>query len=112
MVTVLAPRLELFNDAKFGPYHGQILDVAVPEGYPPRPGVKWVGFGETAGIYFRWIRWPNGRLVWTLALSLMYPLLASAVIPFIWLARRYRRTPRGFPIELSAKNQADDLQSR
>ncbi len=79
-------RLEIFNDANYGPYAGSIIAFT---GDPNGPSIS--GFGDTAGIYYRLIRWPNGTSLWTLSVSLSYPLIVAAVLPAIWLFRRSRR---------------------
>jgi hypothetical protein len=89
-------RLELFNDAS--PYSGGIVGIA---GDPRGPTVS--GVGDAAGVYYRMIRWPDGRSVWTLSLSLIYPLVLAAVLPALWIIRRSRGRRRGrrrgFPVE-------------
>jgi hypothetical protein len=78
-------RLVIFNDATFGPYAGSIIAIA---GTPNGPSVS--GFGDTAGVYYRLIRWPNGHSFRTLTLSLFYPLIVTAILPTIWIVRRSR----------------------
>lgn len=87
-------RLEIFNDSSYGPYAGSIVGIA---GDPNCPTVS--GVGDAAGVYYRMIRWPDGRSLWTLSLSLIYPTLVTLVIPFIWFVRRTRRSVRGFPVD-------------
>jgi hypothetical protein len=87
-------RLEVFNDASYGPYSGSIIAIA---GDPNRPKVS--GVGDVAGIYYRMIRWPNGASLWTLSLSLAYPLVVATVLPALWVIRRSRHRGRGFPVE-------------
>jgi hypothetical protein len=79
-------RLEVFNDADYGPYCGSIIGIA---GDPNGPTVA--GFGDTAGVYYRSIQWPTGRSLWTFSLSLCYPLVVTAVLPIFYLVRRLRR---------------------
>jgi hypothetical protein len=78
-------RLEVFNDAGYGPYQGSIISVA-RAGDPTGPDV--CGFGDCAGIYYRLIRWPSGASLWTVSLSLGYLLLAAALLPGVWLVRQ------------------------
>ena len=87
-------RLEIFNNASYGPYRGSIVDIIA--GRPS--SVQMIGFGDQAGIYYRWIHWPSGQTTWTISLSLLYPLLAASVLPIIWSARRLRGNRRGFPV--------------
>jgi len=90
-------RLALFDNAAYGPYSGSIIAITSP-GRPS--GVRVTSFGDTAGVYYRFIRWPDGRSLWTLSLSLLYPLAASALLPIIWLIRRPYRPRRDFPVHL------------
>jgi hypothetical protein len=87
-------RLEVFNDATYGPYSGSIIGIA---GDPNGPKVS--GVGDVAGIYHRMIRWPNGTSLWTLSLSLIYPMVACTVLPVVWVIRRSRQRGRGFPVD-------------
>jgi hypothetical protein len=80
------PRLEIFNDTRYGPYRGSIVEVSGP-GRPSQ--VKSVGF-DFLGVYYRRFRWPNGTTLCTLSLSLVYFVVLSAVLPFAWLARHRR----------------------
>jgi hypothetical protein len=80
-------RLALYNDAVFGPYHGSIIAMAGPDG---RTRIEAHGFGDTAGIYYRHFRWPGGAVLWTLMISLIYPLAISLVLPIIWICRSFQ----------------------
>lgn len=91
-------RLHFFNDSSYGPYSGSIIGIA---GDPNGP--KVTGFGDTAGIYVRWIRWRDGYLLWTFSLSLVYLLTASTILPLVWIIRRSRREREGFPIDVHPK---------
>src|SRR5690606_18316582 len=68
------------------PYGGSAVGIA---GDPNGPNVS--GIGDVAGIYYRMIRWPDGRSIWTLSLSLAYPLLLAMPLPLIWVIRRFER---------------------
>jgi hypothetical protein len=87
-------RVHFFNDSNYGPYGGSIVGIA---GDPNGPKVS--GVGDVAGVYYRMIRWPGGVSLWTLSLSLIYPLLLAAASPVVWLVRRSRRSRRGFAVE-------------
>jgi hypothetical protein len=87
-------RFEVFNDSSYGPYSGSIVGIARD---PNGPRVS--GVGDSAGIYYRRIYWPNGVWLWTLSLSLIYPLLIASGLPAVWLVRRARRSRRGFPVD-------------
>jgi hypothetical protein len=86
------PRLVFFSDPD-GPYRANTTRILVDEqGYPYRPRVE--GFGDSWGIYFRYFQWPNTEL-WTLTVSLWYPMAIFAILPAIrWLAGSLRRRNR------------------
>ncbi|HUO07315.1 MAG TPA: hypothetical protein VM008_03215 [Phycisphaerae bacterium] len=89
-------RLHVFNDRR-GPYNGGI--VALAGSYPGDPKTPTgVGVGDAAGVYFRYICWPDGHILWTLSVSLVYPLTVFAILPLLWLNRRSRIWRRGFPV--------------
>lgn len=66
----------IFNDGDYGPYRGSIVGLA---GDPNGPIAH--GFGSTAGIYYRHFRWPDGSTLWTLSVSLIYPLMLASILP-------------------------------
>ena len=76
-------RLVFFNDAEYGPYSGSVIGVVDNQGnvYPPLE--REVSFGDTAGIYYRYFRW-SGATLWTLMLSLWYPIALFAILPLLW----------------------------
>lgn len=78
----------LFNIKDNGPYRGSILYFS---GEPNPPTVT--GFGYTAGIYYRMIRWPDGNVLWTFALHMAYPSAFFLILPMIW-GYGYRRRVR------------------
>lgn len=86
-------RVELFSDAANGPYHGSIIGITSRAGRTNGPATT--AFGDTAGVYYRRFRWPDGRELWTLSVSLLYPLALAGIVPLIWLARRVRRRREG-----------------
>jgi len=92
--------LVFFNDAGCGPYTGSIIEILGPQGQRGANSPNITGFGDTAGIYYRYIIWPDGRKLWTLLISLRYPLILALPMPLIWLVRNYRRRKmgRGFPL--------------
>ena len=73
-----------FSDKESGPYHGSILALdTVP--------LREVGWGPEYGIYYRHFRWlDSGKILWTLMVSLAYPLLLFSIMPAVWLWRRKR----------------------
>ena len=80
------------NSTMYGPYRGSVIAM----GSSPNPTMT--GFGDTAGIYYRIIRWPGGNVLWTLSVSLAYPLVMTMVIPVVWIIRRKLGTRRGFAV--------------
>jgi hypothetical protein len=93
------PRIVLFNDAQSGPYTGSIISMVGD----PRPPTC-TGFGDTAGIYIRIIRWPNGGSLWTVAVTLWYPVALAGIWPGIRFVRGLLRnspTRRGFSVNLT-----------
>ncbi len=105
-----AARLEVFNDSYYGPYSGSIIGFSSAKSPAVDPnGPRVWAFGDTAGIYFRRFRWPSGKSLWTLSISLLYPLALSCILPIVWFTSRRRASRYGFPLQSSApgKHQAD-----
>jgi hypothetical protein len=76
----------VFSDAEYGPYRGSIISL---NGDPPFDRV--VKIGPSWGIYFRYFQDADGAL-WTLMVSLWYPIAISAVLPVVhMLSLRNRR---------------------
>ena len=70
-------RLEFFS-LKIGPYHGSstIFDETKDTER---------GFGDTLGVYYRYLRFADsGDVIWTLSVSLFYPMIVFAVLPMTW----------------------------
>lgn len=69
------------------PYTGGTLAM-VREGFP---SPRTTGF-DFPGVYYRFIRLSlNPEPLWTLRLSLAYPVILSLVLPLLWLRRLWRR---------------------
>ena len=84
-------RLVFYNTEDPGPYYGSLIQM-----FGPSTLLSEAHFGDTAGIYFRYFRWPPGVL-WTLMISLWYPLILFSIQPAIWLILNLRsRTHPGF----------------
>lgn len=81
------PRLEIFNDASHGPYRGSIIEITAP-GHASQ--IESTAF-DSLGVYYRHFRWPNDTTLWTLSLSLVYFVVLSAMLPFVWIIRHSRR---------------------
>jgi hypothetical protein len=87
-------RLVVFDSPDDGPYYGGIIYLfsgATDPGAadPNRP--KVTAFGDTAGIYYRLIRWRDGTAAWTLSLNLLYPMAVASLLPLAWLLQYWRR---------------------
>ena len=83
-------RLVFFNDAEYGPYRGSIIALVDDQGNGYPAFEREVRFGDTAGIYHRYFRWPGGVTLWTFMLSLWYPIALFAILPLRWCVVRCR----------------------
>ncbi len=75
-------RFIVFNNAKYGPYDGS---VDTP-GYESARYIEKTAFGERCGLYYRYCRTAYWSL-WTVKVSLLYPILIFAVLPLVWFVR-------------------------
>jgi hypothetical protein len=82
----LDSRLVVFNNTSYGPYRGSIIKIN-GKAYPPL--VRENAFGDSLGIYYRYFEWSKGKL-WTLMVSLWYPLVAFAIIQALQIVRHMR----------------------
>jgi hypothetical protein len=82
----LDSRLVFFNDAEYGPYRGSIIGLVDADGsiYPPLEREE--SFGDSWGIYYRHFQWSDSTL-WTLMVTLWYPIALFAIMPFVSLVR-------------------------
>jgi len=82
----LDSRIVFFNDAEYGPYRGSIIGIVGADGnvYPPLERQR--AFGDSWGIYYRYFQWSDSTL-WTLTVTLWYPIGLFAIIPMIRLLR-------------------------
>ena len=88
--------MSFFSDKEYGPYHGSIIAVTSPEWPIKRIFSKQRAFGDFCGIYYRYFRWADsGNVLWTLSVSLFYPMIVFAVLPTIWGWKRWRRVAVG-----------------
>jgi hypothetical protein len=83
-------RFVVFNDAEEGPYRGSVYQLSDGNGNIHRHLVRKVAWGDSFGIYYRYFRWPEGTTLWTLMVSLWYPLVLFAGLPLAWLFTRCR----------------------
>ena len=67
-------RIVFFSDAEYGPYQGSMIRVGARGASPSPTEPKVRGFGDFLGIYYRHIRWPEDGTLWTLDISLWYPI--------------------------------------
>ena len=97
-------RLVFFNNAEYGPYSGSIMrfggesdkearwgwsvgnyDLGGITTINPKGNVDKLGFCTLPGIYFRhWKIHDEARSLWTLMVSLWYPLFLFSILPVIW----------------------------
>jgi len=92
----LDSRIVFFNDAEYGPYRGSIIGLVGSNGslYPPLD--RDVRFGDTWGVYYRYFQRGGGTL-WTLMVSLWYPIALFAILPASrLLSPTFRRRTTGF----------------
>jgi hypothetical protein len=86
-------RLVFFNTAD-GPYHGSIIALSDGQGNS-HPRLRARGWGDSWGVYYRhFYFFDSGETVWTLMISLLYPLALFAILPVAWAWRRWRSGER------------------
>lgn len=84
---VFGRRLAFFNDSNYGSYRGSIIGFVDSQGNLIPPLEREIAFGETLGIYYRYFRWNDDGVLWTLMISLWYPTILLAVLPICWCIR-------------------------
>jgi len=67
-------RFVFYNNARYGPYTGSVVGL-VGDDVPVQRG-----FGDSLGVYYRHFFWPD-HVVWTLAVTVWYPLVLFAIWP-------------------------------
>ena len=86
----LDPRIVFFNHPD-GPYCGSIIGIIDSEGNLHPPLIREESFGDSWGIYYRYFQWADAKL-WTLMVSLWYPLAIFAILPTTrWIVPLFRR---------------------
>ncbi|QDT99913.1 hypothetical protein V144x_54270 [Gimesia aquarii] len=85
-VSVWRCNIAFFNDVEYGPYHGSVL--FLDNDYSDLDRLDH--WGPSFGIYYRYFRWRDGVVLWTLMIGLWYPLLLFMILPAVWLRRRIR----------------------
>ena len=103
-------RLVIFNDAKYGPYRGSIMAIGGEGTHEEFSGLRIsdYDFGritftnrngtidrlrlcDLPGIYFRHFDiHDQAHTLWTIMISLWYPLVVFSILPAAWLFRRWR----------------------
>ncbi len=85
-------RIAFFSNGEYGPYRGSMIGFVGADGKLDPPLKRKEGFGDSWGIYYRLFEWHDASLwpdtkLWTLMVSLWYPMAAFAVMPSIGLWR-------------------------
>ena len=76
-------RVSFFNVKEYGPYRGSTI------GSEPDERRE---FGDTLGIYYRYFRWADsGAVLWTLSVSLVYPMIVFLMLPIAWIWKGRQR---------------------
>lgn len=81
-------RIMFFSDADYGPYRGSLIGLINGDDIVS-PFDRRVAWGDSCGVYYRWFHRPDGTTLWTMALSLWYPLMAFLAISTV--LSKYRR---------------------
>lgn len=91
-VGVDSGRIEFFSDEN-GPDHGGMIALTSPHRSIEGIFAKQQMFGDTLGIYyFRWA--DSGAVLWTLSVSLFYPVAVFSIPPLVWTWHLWRRRAR------------------
>jgi hypothetical protein len=81
-----------FNDQEYGPYGGSIITFADGEG---RSALEVNTGFDCPGIYYRYFRFRQIQYeLWTLMVSLWYPLVVFGLLLGCWLFQEIRRSAR------------------
>ena len=79
-----------FNNKEYGPYLGGTVELLDRKEDIDRFFSERRAFGPTLGVYYRYFRVPgSGAVIWTLTVSLLYPIIIFAALPVI----RFRKLP-------------------
>lgn len=76
--------IHFYSPPVAGPYRGGIVGFSEDPNGPETTGLT------LPGIYYRDIRWPAGRRIWTLSLNLLGVAILCSVLPIVWLGRNRR----------------------
>ena len=91
----LDSRIVVFNDADYGAYEGSVIDLVDRDGRGDPTLKRKIGWGDSWGVYYRYFQWSDGTL-WTLMISLWYPIALLAIMPAVWFACEFSRSRRAF----------------
>lgn len=72
-------RIVFFNDSEYGPYRGSVIGLSDDDGNVYPPSQRQLSFGDAWGVYYRYFRWSDATL-WTLTVSLWYPIVILSAI--------------------------------
>lgn len=103
------PRFVVFNNTDYGPYRGSLIGLSDGQGGIVGGPLQMRYFGDTAGIYYRWFLWPDGVILWTLMISLWYPIAfftAALVLCRIRRSGRARSKSDIIPAEVQEPQRA------
>ena len=85
----LVSRIIFFNDAEYGPYRGSIIQLVDDRGNAFPKLKREEAFGDSWGIYYRYFEWSrSGSRLWTLMVTLWYPIIIFATLPSIRVLKR------------------------
>jgi hypothetical protein len=86
-------QIVFFNNADYGPYRGSIIGFVDEHGnvYPPLK--REVAWGYSLGVCFRYFRWIDDSTLWTLIVSLLWPIgvFGFPCLLMAWIRWRRRR---------------------
>ena len=93
-------RLVFFNDHDYGPYFGSIIGMVDDQGNVYPPIARESRWGDCCGVYWRYFHWKEAwgqkdPVLWTLMVTLWYPLILFSVLPVLWFWLRCRRPLAG-----------------
>src|SRR5208283_3468380 len=90
-VAVENGRVSFFNVKDYGPYHGSVIALTSDEWPIERIFSERRYFGDTLGVYYRYFRWADsGIVLWTLSVTLLYPMVVFLMLPLTWAWKRWR----------------------
>ena len=91
-------RLVFFNHGEYGPYRGGAIAVIDDQGNVHPPRERESAWGDSWGIYWRYFHWKEAwgqtdPVLWTLMVSLWYPMVLFSLLPVLsWWLRDRRRS--------------------